>query len=240
MVISVKEVQKLHFRHFVYGKDRVRALAVNDVHLWTILLSGLNEMEKYEGLLSNKDKRESNLIGSERNRRLFVAGRGVLRTLLGEYIHVRPQNVEIEIDIRGHQKLSESVNNDALSFNLTHSGNIILCAFARQVSLGVDVQYAYKVPVCADAVLSRDEIRLIAQTPESLQTEMFLRIWTLKEAFLKATSRGLEAIDSVSVVRGWNSSTLTIETRGTQAFREFELFTFIPGLNYFATVVAGW
>lgn len=236
--MPVPESRKLCFHRFIYGQDRVRALADNDVHLWTALLSRYGDMGQYEGLLSKEDIRESRLIGSERNRRLYVAGRGMLRTIISEYINTQPQCIEIERDINGRPKLSKCLGDHALSFNLSHSEDVILCAFARHVTLGVDVQYAHRVPVCADALLLRDERDLIYRAPEPLQAEMFLRIWTLKEAFLKATSRGLEAIDSVSVRPAKDSSELTIETQ--EPFKELELFTFRPGRHYFATVLGGW
>lgn len=232
------ESRKLRFRRFIYGRDQVRDLAENDVHLWTALLSKFGDMDRYEGLLSKDEARESRLIGSERNRRLYVAGKGILRTILSEYTNIHPHNINIERDLSGRPKLAKCLKDPTLSFNLSHSEDVILCAFARHVTLGVDVQYAHRVPVCADALLLQDESRLISCAPEPLQAEMFLRIWTLKEAFLKATSRGLEAIDSVAVRPVRDSSELTIKTRGP--FMEIEIFTFTPGRNYFATVLAGW
>ncbi len=82
----------------------------------------------------------------------------------------------------------------APSFNLTHTRGFAACAILRGAPIGIDAEDIRR-PIDAAAVAARwcapAERRLLAQLPAERRTEMFFRIWTLKEAIVKATGHGL-------------------------------------------------
>lgn len=78
-----------------------------------------------------------------------------------------------------------------LYFNLSHSGNLVMAAFAR-VEVGCDVEQIKT----ADFRVARRFFALEEQAflegcvSEMEKNDAFFRLWTLKEAFMKATGEG--------------------------------------------------
>lgn len=80
------------------------------------------------------------------------------------------------------------------AFNLSHSAGIVVCAVAWAQHVGVDVEGMGRRPNCtqlAQRYFAASEAADIARLSEAEQRDRFLRYWTLKEAYIKATGRGL-------------------------------------------------
>lgn len=76
-------------------------------------------------------------------------------------------------------------------FNLSHSGNWIVCA-AGESSVGVDVEEIRAFdPATAAEFLSEEEQDEFIRQAEDLRSEYFYKIWTLKESYAKAVGLGL-------------------------------------------------
>lgn len=93
-----------------------------------------------------------------------------------------------------------------LEFNLSHAGAHVALAFARGQALGVDLE-------CHDRRLSLDdiaqrffapaEVRALHALDASAKRVAFLRLWTHKEAVLKALGEGLAfGLDRVEFALG--------------------------------------
>jgi len=84
-----------------------------------------------------------------------------------------------------------------LAFNLSHSGDLMLVAFARSGRVGVDVERwsaALGAPErarIATSVFSTSEQTALAQLPVELRRAAFYAVWTRKEAYVKATGHGI-------------------------------------------------
>ncbi|MBO4350503.1 MAG: 4'-phosphopantetheinyl transferase superfamily protein [Proteobacteria bacterium] len=81
--------------------------------------------------------------------------------------------------------------NGACFFNLSHSHQKVMAIFA-QTEVGCDIE---RVTDSNDdlvkALFDPNEKALYACTPEDKKNELFFRIWTARESFLKAIGRGL-------------------------------------------------
>lgn len=74
-------------------------------------------------------------------------------------------------------------------FNISHSGSMAMCAVHSQ-PVGVDIERVRDVGAgVAARVLSPDEWRVYQDAPE--KEDLFFKIWTLKEAYLKYRGIGL-------------------------------------------------
>lgn len=74
-------------------------------------------------------------------------------------------------------------------FNLSHSGNVALCAISDQ-PVGADVEVPRKIsPELISYTMSDEEQQQINTSPDPIM--QFLYFWTRKEAFLKLTSKGI-------------------------------------------------
>jgi 4'-phosphopantetheinyl transferase len=79
-------------------------------------------------------------------------------------------------------------------FNLSHSGQCIVFAFARDQEIGVDVEALRRrhSPIAlAERFFAAEEVRALAALDPSEQGAAFVRLWTCKEAVLKALGRGI-------------------------------------------------
>lgn len=81
-----------------------------------------------------------------------------------------------------------------LHFNLSHAGPHLLLAFARGQALGIDLERRDRrlsIEGIAGRFFAPREAQALAGLPPAQQREAFLRLWTRKEAVLKAIGRGL-------------------------------------------------
>lgn len=81
-----------------------------------------------------------------------------------------------------------------LEFNLSHAGHHVLLAFARGQALGVDLEREARrlsLLEIAHRFFAADEAEALRRLPEEARLRTFLRLWTCKEAVLKALGQGL-------------------------------------------------
>jgi 4'-phosphopantetheinyl transferase len=82
-----------------------------------------------------------------------------------------------------------------VAFNLSHTDGMVGVAVAMVpgLALGFDLEpLARRVPLAvARRYFTASEVAWLDGLPVPTRTEGFLRLWTLKEAFIKATGKGL-------------------------------------------------
>ncbi|HEV3428624.1 MAG TPA: 4'-phosphopantetheinyl transferase superfamily protein [Paraburkholderia sp.] len=122
-----------------------------------------------------------------------AATRSVLRELLGGYLNMNPADVPLVVSSRGKPMLAD-LRHDALSFNVSHSGDHALIAVSRRHVVGVDIERinpAIDWRGLARLVCTPLEKQAIEASPLALQPAQFFRCWTAKEALLKALGLGI-------------------------------------------------
>lgn len=76
-------------------------------------------------------------------------------------------------------------------YNISHSGNYVVCAFSTN-EVGIDIEAEKELQLdIARRFYHPDEFSEIVQTDPEEQSELFYRIWVMKESYLKATGTGL-------------------------------------------------
>lgn len=121
----------------------------------------------------------------------YIARRGLLRWLLGGYLRCAPEALLFAVSAFGRPVLQWP--QARLAFSVSHTDGIALLAFARACRLGVDVERrtgGLDAPGLGHGVFSAVEARTLARA-RSDPTETLLRLWTRKEALLKALGTGL-------------------------------------------------
>jgi phosphopantetheinyl transferase len=106
---------------------------------------------------------------------------------------------------------------DRISFSVSHSGSFALIALAAgDVSVGVDVEEVKsrrRLDALAARVLNDDEhAAWLLLDDEDAQLLLFLRVWTAKEAYLKALGIGIATRlrDVPARVEGWHTRELDL------------------------------
>jgi 4'-phosphopantetheinyl transferase len=156
-----------------------------------------------EAGLSPEERARADGFAFPRERRLFVASRGLLRGLLARLSGGSPASQEIVVDGLGKPRLAGSCGQGRLRFNVSHSGGLWACAVALHREVGLDVEEVrpersiesitrrYFAPAEAEALLA---------LPAGERPAAFHRVWTRKEAWLKARGVGIGVpLDSFEV-----------------------------------------
>lgn len=151
--------------------------------------------------LDPNERAQASAFRSQRLRHRFVASRGIRRLLLGWWIGRPAHELRFHEGPHGKPRLAPP-GSARPQFSVAHSGDLAVFALtdpARPV--GVDVEAVRPQP--ADPAVERTllhplERHELAGLPPSRRTEAFFKIWTRKEAYLKATGTGL-AVPPASV-----------------------------------------
>ena len=171
------------------------ALTSDEVHLWRASLDlPASVIDGMARVLSDDERARAGRIALDQARERFVAGRHILRTILGRYLGLTAERVELTYGPQGKPELVPDLACGCLAFSLTHSRNLALVAVASGRAVGVDVEFLRPVPDVAGLVarvFSAREQAEYCDLPPGRRLEAFYRGWTAKEAWLKARSTGL-------------------------------------------------
>jgi 4'-phosphopantetheinyl transferase len=147
-------------------------------------------------LLCAEERARGERLLRERDRTLWMRSRGVLRALIGHYLHSDGSTIAFATGEHGKPALlgDDCGAPPALSFNLSHSGAVALYAFALTDPVGVDVESARRsvneLAVAARILGPAAAARLGGLDGESRKRE-FLRLWVRYEAELKCLGLGI-------------------------------------------------
>ncbi len=155
----------------------------------------LGAMSTLFELLDAAEQKRANSYHQLKDSQRFIIARSILKILVSQYLNCQPKDVCIKV---GANKKPYLFTNSTvlLEYNISHSGNWIVVAFAND-AIGVDVeqiQASFNFESLLTACFSNEEQHYIQNNANS--RELFYRLWTRKESFVKATSKGLD--DSLS------------------------------------------
>jgi 4'-phosphopantetheinyl transferase len=164
-----------------------------DIHLWAVKLVGSPELEdNLVRLLSLDEKRRACRFCQASLRRNFTLSHGILRVLLGQYLHLEPVEVDFRYGSTGKPSLSAQTSR--LQFSMTHSDQFVVYAFANDCELGVDIERVTAFPdmdaVAAEFFCPEEYSELVDVDPTQ-RNAAFFNCWTRKEAYVKALGGGL-------------------------------------------------
>ncbi|MFW5640946.1 MAG: 4'-phosphopantetheinyl transferase family protein [Thermodesulfobacteriota bacterium] len=170
------------------------------VHLWRSRLDlADSRMAELASYLSPDETDRARRFHLEKHRRRFIAGRGILRRLLGTYLELNPRKLRFSKGRYGKPFLPPDAGSFSLSFNMSRSKDLALFAVARSRRIGIDMEKIRPLPDAepiARSYFHPDEFSYLRALPEEDRTKGFFDIWTRKEAYLKALGRGLGGLDA--------------------------------------------
>jgi 4'-phosphopantetheinyl transferase len=114
-------------------------LLPDDIHVWRIDLDQPEtQLQNLAATLSSDETSRAERFYFQEHRQRFIAGRGILRTILGRYLSIQPLQVEFNYQQRGKPVLADKFADSGLAFNLSHSQGLGLCAVNCTRPIGVD------------------------------------------------------------------------------------------------------
>jgi len=195
-------------------------LMTEEVQVWVAGLDvGDARYAELSETLSGEERRRAEDLPPDVARRFTVA-RGILRSLLSGFTGDSAQSLNFRYSSTGKPSL---IDHD-INFNVSHSAELALFAFAPDRSVGVDVESERPVRRLLDVAqrfMSEEEVRSLAAAAPDERNSSFLKSWVIREARLKAAGKGV-----------WSGS----EVDGVPSTVTHKLFSPRPG--YIAAVAA--
>jgi 4'-phosphopantetheinyl transferase len=160
-------------------------------------LSGLQPGAAFDvSVLSEDERARAATIGGE-HRASFLAAHVLLRRLLSERLGSQPEDIAYGRDpcprcgsARGRPVLERPSR--PLHFSLSRRAGVVLIGIAA-VPVGVDIEALPSAPTVAEVaeLLHPAEREEILAAPPAIRAEVFARVWTRKEAYLKGVGTGV-------------------------------------------------
>ncbi len=181
----------------------------NILHIWKLKFSNkLTEAQFKKGLsvLSEPERTKALRYKFRHLQEKYIQAQYHLRYLLGLYLDITPDKVEFVLGDHGKPYLKNNFDelDFKLQFNISHSKDYSIFAFTKDREIGVDIEKIDEKPYLelADRFFSKKEQELLHTNDTDMQAVKlgFFRLWTRKEAYLKAIGLGLYyPLDAFSV-----------------------------------------
>ncbi|CAM0948158.1 unnamed protein product [Alopecurus aequalis] len=174
-----------------------------EVHIWYLCPDELNDQSQlnmYEELLCPTEWDYVVSMKGPTLRKDAMLSRALLRTTLSRYWKIDPKSFEFKKNKFGKPEIlwprDGNIVERPLHFNISHTTSLIACAIAMHAHIGIDIEEKKRNPTKNILSLARRyftpyEVDYLAEISDSdAQRKEFLKLWTLKEAYVKALGMG--------------------------------------------------
>jgi len=179
-------------------------LAPEQVRVWSARLDADEaQLSACEALLSDDERERARRFRRPDLRRRYSVAHALLRRLLAAQLGTNGADLRFESSPHGKPALRDWPQ---LRFNLSHAGDLALYALAWRREVGVDLEPVtpeVEVDAVARQMFSADECHALTLLPSDERRQAFFRIWTRKEAYVKALGLGLAHPTQWFTVSGW-------------------------------------
>jgi 4'-phosphopantetheinyl transferase len=166
-------------------------LESHHVDVWRIPLNlVVDSVILIESILSADEANRAARFHFAADKNRFIVAHGVLRKILGCYLHDDPTELTFSLNQYGKPALV----NSTVEFNLSHSGDFAVVAVTQGRKIGVDVEHirqGISAHVIAQQYFSKSEVVELQSLPLAQRESAFFTCWTRKEAYIKAQGLGL-------------------------------------------------
>jgi 4'-phosphopantetheinyl transferase len=166
-----------------------------NTHMWNAELDQSTSVIQWlSSLLSSEEKNRSQHFIFGRDRKRYIVRHGLLRIILSHYIDIEPNRIEFVFGQNGKPALKETMSNNDIRFNLSFSEGLCLFAITHCREIGVDIEFSSK-SLDYDQIIhnffTEKEKNFFRCMNKNQKKTAFFRLWTKKEALVKATGIGL-------------------------------------------------
>ncbi|MBU0595324.1 4'-phosphopantetheinyl transferase superfamily protein [Candidatus Bipolaricaulota bacterium] len=180
------------------------APAPGEVHVWRMALAAEpSEIGRLFSILSEAERARINRQPRDTAQRARIVCWGRTREILAGTIGCLPTEVSLR-----HGRTVKPTHDTArtdMRFSLSHSGDWALLAVTHGIDVGIDIERIRRgadVHRLAERFFTSLETQQLLEHEERARRDAFFRIWTCKEALIKALGLGVpSALGSFSVLR---------------------------------------
>ncbi len=145
-------------------------------------------------MLDDEERARAARFVFERDRHQFIAAHALLRILLQELAGGPAGAWRFTVGPHGKPSLHPDHRLGRLAFNISHTRGAVACAMTLDRDIGVDIEDLERpgrLLEIAHAYFAPAELIVLRSAPPAAQRGVFFRLWTLKEAYIKAHGDGL-------------------------------------------------
>jgi 4'-phosphopantetheinyl transferase len=210
----------------------------DEAHVWlTELNLRPSLLENLKNTLSTDELARANRFHFEKDRHHFIAARGALRVILGNYLNIQPRNLNFTYNTHGKPRIANELDQNHVNFNLSHSHGIALYAVTLGREVGIDIERVrtnLSFEKIAKRFFSPLEFKTLVALPPSERIEGFFHCWTRKEAYIKAIGEGLSIpLDQFDVTLDPSDEAKIISIKGDSILAaRWSLYALIPAPGY--------
>jgi 4'-phosphopantetheinyl transferase len=158
------------------------------VHVWWIALDETPlAAATLETVLDEREREHHLRLPDSAQRRRYRIAHGAARLILGDYLHTPAHELVWRTGRWGKPRLAAV--HDRIRFNLSHCADIAVLAVTGRRDVGVDVECPrphLAVERFATRYFPARESQLVRSADPADRQTVFLRLWTRKEACVKA------------------------------------------------------
>lgn len=220
----------------------VLELKHREIHVWRASLDLVTaRVQSLFSTLAEDERQKAHRLFHQQSRERRIVSRGLLRAILGRYLAMEPHELRFCYGPYGKPALSPESGGATLGFNVSHSSGLALYAVTRGQEIGVDIERVrpgLDFERTANRFFSAGEVAALRAQPADRRHEAFFACWTGKEAYIKASGKGLSVpLDQfeVSFVAGEPIGLSSITGDPDTASR-WSLHRLYPGPGYVATL----
>lgn len=151
-------------------------------------------LARWRANLESAEQARADRFRDAADRETWTAAHALKRALLASATAVPAAAWRFVAGVHGKPAIDPQLNHPRLRFNLSHTRGLVVCALGLDFDMGVDVESFAEdraVLEIAESCFAPAELALLRGSEPARQSETFTRLWTLKEAYIKATGRGL-------------------------------------------------
>ena len=206
-------------------KDDRREHLEGHVVVWmTQVLTAQNAMPFLESCLDAHDRERAARFHFAEDRARYVLGRALVRNILGRYLAQAPETIALTYTDHGQPYFP---GDETMRFSITHAHDLVAVALTANAQIGIDIEYVERklnLNELAGRILSADDFGAFKALPGSEKEAEFFRVWTRKEAYLKARGEGIsEGLQKISVSFGPDEVTSLADTRDESTAQKWRM-----------------
>lgn len=207
-----------------------------ETHIWYILpdeVKSTHLQNHYLNLLSRSEKENVMKIQEGELQKRALLARALVRSTISRYVtqcQIDPQALKFRKNVFGKPELDFQNSSKhclpPLQFNISHSSSLIACGVTMHSPIGIDVEEKTRkikndIIAFAKRFFSPKEIEVLSaiSDPES-QRQEFIKLWTLKEAYVKALGRGFSATPFKTFTIQYNRTDRSSSLPGCKTYGE--------------------
>ncbi|GAV57199.1 ACPS domain-containing protein [Cephalotus follicularis] len=180
-----------------------------ETHFWYVLpdeVKSSSLLNQYLELLSPCEKESVTRMQGHQLKKKALLARALVRTTIARYqinCQVNPRSLKFKKNIYGKPEIEwdndENWCPPPLHFNISHTPSLIACGVTVDVPIGIDVEEKQRkiknnVLAFARRYFTPEEVNFLnAISDLEVQRQEFIKLWTLKEAYVKAIGKGFSA-----------------------------------------------